>query len=83
MSRCQCGADVIGTTINTVRRSDCETVSKLDRLAAREGPLAAQDRPLAGLVGPLADRVRRSVDGRCAAGGWDGPMAARDGLVAV
>ena len=35
----QCGIDTIDMTINTARRSDCQTVIKLDRLAAQDGPL--------------------------------------------
>jgi len=38
----QSGTDAIGTTISATRRSDCQMVCTLDRLAAPEGPLAAR-----------------------------------------
>jgi len=58
----QCAVDAIRMTINTARRSDCQTVSKLDRLVAQEGPLAARKGPSMEPSGPLAGREGQLVD---------------------
>jgi len=75
----QHGTDAIGMSIDTARRSDCQTVNKLGCLAAREGPLSARDGPSVGPNGPLSGRNEPTVGPEGLLAGRVGPVVVQDG----